>query len=101
MCRAPYLLMVAESAHGGASGPFGAWRLLEIAGYDPDGPGNIYFASIETHPLDPNMRLGRGAREAALGGCAAPRRSGVCVSRRAGQVAQKLRGAANAPRLVR
>ena len=45
------------------SEPWGAdayedFQMIEIDGYDRDGPGNVYFAGIDRHPLDPDMLVG-------------------------------------------
>ena len=34
------------------------FRLLEIDGYDQEGPGNVYFAGIDRHPFDNDMLVG-------------------------------------------
>ena len=41
----------------GARGPFGPLVQLKIEGYTAGG-GNIYFAAVDNHPLDPEMMIG-------------------------------------------
>jgi hypothetical protein len=53
-------VVVAKSRTGE---PWGAdayedFRLISIAGYDDNGPGNVYFAGIDRHPLDEDMLVG-------------------------------------------
>lgn len=34
------------------------FKLISIEGYEDHGPGNVYFAGIDRHPLDPDMLVG-------------------------------------------
>lgn len=34
------------------------FRMLDITGYDRNGPGNLYFAAVDLHPLDHDMLAG-------------------------------------------
>ena len=34
------------------------FQMLDIAGYDRNGPGNLYFAAVDLHPLDHDMLAG-------------------------------------------
>ena len=37
-------------------GPYGPFEQIRIGGYDPDGPGNIYYAAVKPNPFDDQRR---------------------------------------------
>ena len=54
-------VQVARSQPGSEPPPAGAWlpfELLSIEGYDPEGPGNIYMASVKKNPFEDDMLVG-------------------------------------------
>ncbi|KAJ1626283.1 hypothetical protein T492DRAFT_212765 [Pavlovales sp. CCMP2436] len=51
-------VQVAESAGAELAGPFGPMQLLDFDNYDSAGNGNIYFATVNAHPLNAGMLIG-------------------------------------------
>jgi len=50
-------LQVAVSEGNEPDSSYAPFRLLEIEGYDSDGPGNVYFATIKPNPIDKDGSL--------------------------------------------
>lgn len=51
-------IQVASSVGDDPFGPYLPFQLLQMRGYDKDGAGNVYFASVDVNPLDPGTILG-------------------------------------------
>ena len=51
-------VQVATSSSDDAHGPWGAFALLSIEGYDPNGPGNIYMATVKRSPWHRDLLIG-------------------------------------------
>lgn len=51
-------VQVASSDGEGISGGFAPFVQISIDGYDPQGPGNIYFAAVKPYPYDSQLLLG-------------------------------------------
>ena len=51
-------LQVATSLGDSPVSGWGPWQLLSIEGYTPEGPGNIYLATVKQSPFDDDMLLG-------------------------------------------
>jgi hypothetical protein len=45
-------------AWGEGESGYNDFQLLSIEGYDPQGPGNIYFAAVDLHPNEEDMLMG-------------------------------------------
>ena len=56
--RGGRFIQVAVSRGNDPSGPFGPFALINIAGYEGIADGNIYFAAVNTNPLDSSTLIG-------------------------------------------
>ena len=56
-------------AWGEGESGYNDFQLLSIEGYDPQGPGNIYFAAVDLHPNEEDMLMGLfpGASAVSIG----------------------------------
>ena len=50
--------MVATSTAQAPHGPYVSWQPIVIAGWDPRGPGNLYFLAADRNPIDPSTIIG-------------------------------------------
>ena len=55
--RGGRFFQVAISAADDPVGPYGPFELLKIRGYEGNGTGSVYFATVKEHPLRPGRML--------------------------------------------
>ena len=51
-------VQVAATSGDDPTGAFGKFQNIDIAGYDPKGPGNVYFGAVDVNPVDRETVVG-------------------------------------------
>ena len=51
-------VQVAKSVHDDLHAPYEPFQLINLEGYDRDGPGNVYFIAATNNPLDSDTIIG-------------------------------------------